>query len=485
MWKGASALNNIDKTLQTIRNEVVRLDTQLTKLTEKLTQNQRHRMNLINDIAKVRLYEIDQGSLQREFSAADLQAAEILKQRKKALAKLNDLIDKLNQKIHDAEVVRKTMLDKVNQQSLKITDKEAQVQTTLSEDKNYLDFFEKAKIADSVAKQAHSKADTAKHDMAEKATPYQQDKLFMYLWNRKFGTSDYKSGLITRWLDGWVAGLIRYEPARINYWNLQEIPQRLTQHADQLANLADEAHMALQELELAALKKAGVPNMENKLNKLRDKLDAHDDAIESDEKGLNDSLQQRAEYTSGDDEYIQRCLQRLTQALDHQDLSSIHSYVRETASFTDDKLLIELQQVDHRHDEVTADLADIRVLQDKKAGRLQDLEQVRRDFKDNRFDDVRSGFGNKHFLLSILGQFLQGIVNGDELWQVLRRNQRYQDVASLPDFGSGGLGDLFGSDRQSRNSSWNWPKPRRGGGGFNFPSGLGGGGGGFRTGGGF
>lgn len=482
MWAGASTLNNIDQTLQTIRNEAVRLDTQLSNLTEKLAKNQRYRVNIINDIAKVRLYEIDQGNLQQILSAADQEAVEILKQREQALAKLNQSIDEYNQKIHQAEITRQVLLERVNQSALEVADKEASVQKGLAEDKNYMGAFEQAKSADSVATKADSKAKIAKQDMAEKATPYQQDKLFMYLWNKKFGTSEYQSGFVTRWLDGWVAGLIHYEPARVNYWNLQEIPLRLEEHAVSVANLAGETHMALQELELAALKKEGVPLMEAQLNKLREKLDAHDDVIEADEEKLNDNLQHRASYTAGEDEYIKRCLQRLTQVLDHQDLITIHAYVRETLSPKDDKLLLELKNIDERHLQIKANLTDVRVLQDKKATKLQDLEKVRRRFKDNRFDDVRSGFGNKTLLINILGQFMQGMVNGGELWQVLRRNQRYQNVSSLPDFGSGGLGDLFGSGGRSGNSSWHWPAPRRGGGGFNFPSGLGGG---FRTGGGF
>ena len=120
-------------------------------------------------------------------------------------------------------------------------------------------------------------------------------------------------------------------------------------------------------------------------------------------------------------------------------MKSIHRYVLGTDSPTDDQLVIELQGVDTRLDALTEGLADVRGLHDKKLGRLKELENVRRDFKNSRFDDVRSGFANESLLVGVLGQFLQGVVNGSDLWRVIKRNQRYRNVGSTPDFGSGGV----------------------------------------------
>jgi len=465
MWTGTSALKNIDQSLQTIRNEVVRLDSQLDNLTDKLATNQRHRVKLINDIAEVRLIEIERGDLQANLSAADQQAIEILKQREQALEGLSVKIDELNQKITQAEGQRGSLLDHVN----------------LAE--------------------ADRKVEQAQIDMAQKAAPYKEDDLFMYLWERGYGTTEYQGGLFSRFVDGWVAGLIKYESSRVNYWNLTEIPRRLNEHADRVGNMADEAHMALQQVELDALEAAGVKQFELELEQFRSSLDSHDDDIELLENKLNEELSNRARFVAGEDDYIRRCLSRLTQAMDDDNLAAVNRYVRETVSPTDDMLVIELQNLDDRLNHVQGDLRDVRNLHERKLNKLKELEQVRRDFKNSRYDDVRSGFGNQDLISSVLGQFLQGVVSGSDLWRVLQRNQRYRDVGSMPDFGSGGLGelgDLLGSDillgggkrrRKRKGSSWHLPSPRRGGGGFRFPRASGSrgrsGGGGFTTGGGF
>ncbi|MEM7357779.1 MAG: hypothetical protein AAF431_01625 [Pseudomonadota bacterium] len=494
MFPGTAALKNIDQTLQTIRNDVVRLDAELSRVTDDMAARQRQRLKIINDMAVVRLQEIESGALGESLNSADRQAAHLLEQRKEALLKLNIDIEEINSKIADAEQVRAQELAAVNELSQRVVDCEAQVQEQLKLNDDYLAQLDVARAAESVAAEAQQKVDLAQEDMAEKAKPYQDDPLFMYLWQRGYGTTEYSAGLFARFMDGWVARTIKYEPARVNFWNLTEIPKRLGEHADRVANQADEEYMALQQIELDALEQAGAKSLEAELATQREKLDKQDDELESMEEALNEVLAQRNQFYSGGDDYLSRCIKELRDALDHRDLQSIRVYVEETSSMTDDQLLIDLRSLDQSMDNMQGDLKDIRSLHDNKVSRLSELEKVRRKFKNSRFDDVRSGFGNESLLVGVLGQFLQGLVSGSDVWRVIKRNQRYRDIASQPDFGSGSLGELGdllgdtlggGGKRRRRNSSWHIPRPRRGGGGFNIPSGGGRSRGGFKTGGGF
>lgn len=492
MWTGSSALKNIDVTLQSVRREVVRLDNELADLTNNLAVQQRRRVKILNDIAAVRLLEIEQGTLSQSLSAADQEAAAVLEQRQVAIDELNTDIETLNQQVVFAEQQRAQLLLEVNAASAAIVAAETDVQAELKSNAAYLAQLQASRDIESIANEAAQKVADAQADMAKKAQPYQKDSLFTYLWDRGYGTTEYKAGLFARFMDGWVARVVDYEPARVNYWNLTEIPKRLQQHADAVANEADEAVMALQQIELDALAKAGVPEQETSLQVLRNKLDQHDDVLEENEFKLNAQLAARATYLAGEDQYIRQCLKILTEAMNHQSLRSIHRYVQVTHSPTDDELVLELQDLETDVTSIDQHVADLRRSHGKQLNRLKEIEEVRRNFKNSRFDDVRSGFNNESLLASVLAQFVQGVVSGSDVWRVIKRSQQYRDVGSLPDFGSGGfgnMGDVLGSgstgrNRRQRNSSWHWPKPRKGGGGFNFPR-RGGGGGGFKTGGGF
>ncbi len=504
MLSGRRTLSNIDQTLQTVRNETVRLDQQLSTLVGQVTMSQRHRLTLLKQIAEVRLDEIESGRLSAEFDAADAQVARLLQEREQALETLFADIERVNRDIGDGESKRENLLAQYNAQSEKLVDVESQVQAELKLSTDYLEQYNKAQQAESVSEEADAKMERAQSDMAKKAEPYQADPLFMYLWQRGFGTTAYSGGLLSRFIDGWVARLIKYEPARVNFWNLNEIPKRLSQHADRVAELADQALRGLEAIEQNALKNAGLEQLESVLEAHRSTLDEHDDYIERLESDLNDFLAQRALYSSGGDEFTRQCLDRITGALQHQSLGMIDRYVRQTHSPQDDRVVLELQELEDNIESAKGDMASVRKLHDKQVMRLRELENVRQQFKNSRFDDVRSGFVNEALITSVLSQFLQGVISGADVWGTIKRNQRYRNVGASPDFGSGGLGDIAdvlaggGVDlgdilrpkgprrhRRRRGSSWHIPKPRRNGGGFQFPRSTGRRGGGFKTGGGF
>ena len=498
MWTGSTALKNIDQSLQTLRNEVVRLDAELDQLSNRATNNERHRLQLINQIAQIRLSEIERGSLLSALQAADLEVQQVLDRRVEALNALDAKIVAVSESIEKAESERGVLLEKTNDSEQVLVDLEANVQNELQLSASYIAQLQAAQKAESVAEEAASKVERTRKSLAEKAAPYKADALFMYLWERGFRTTEYKAGPFSRFMDSWVARLIKFEPARVDYWNLTEIPLRLEAHAQRVADLADDEHSALQQMELEALRAAGQHQLVEDVDVNRRNLDAHDDELEALEQVLDDQLSQRSLFVAGRDTYTQQCLSRLSQVLEIQSLDSVHRYVKDTVSPTDDNLVVELQRLQHVMDGAREDLNDVRLMHDNKLAKLKELENVRRNFKRSRFDDVRSGFGNQALLASALAQFMQGVVSGSDLWRTIKRNQRYRQSSSRPDFGSGGLGEIadvlgeellrHGRQRRSRHrSSWSWPKSRGGGGGFRFPSSGRGGskGGGFRTGGGF
>ena len=96
MLAGRKALSNIDQTLQTVRREAVRLDQQLSQLVGQHTLNQRHRLSLLEKLAKVRLNEIESGELKVAFDSVDSNVVKILERRESAILKLNALIDELD-----------------------------------------------------------------------------------------------------------------------------------------------------------------------------------------------------------------------------------------------------------------------------------------------------------------------------------------------------------------------------------------------------
>ena len=93
-------------------------------------------------------------------------------------------------------------------------------------------------------------AANAEAELGAKRKPYDEDPLFIYLWQRGFGTGRYQSGNFVRVMDRMVADFIGFANVRPNYAALIEIPLRLREHATAQRAAAAGSLQALQPGEL-------------------------------------------------------------------------------------------------------------------------------------------------------------------------------------------------------------------------------------------
>jgi hypothetical protein len=341
--------------------------------------------------------------------------------------------------------------------------------------------LETTRAAEARAGHARDKTAQAAATRREKGVPYEADPLFMYLWNRGYGTSDYRAWPLARWLDGRVAGLCHYEQARRDYAALLKIPERLDAHADRLEQVADQAFIALVKLETAAAEAGGVPALKQAVADAQARQDAVDDRIEALEDQMHAYSAEKSRFTQGEDPDFRRAVDLLTSELEEERLLTLYDYARATATAEDDMLVHELEDTRDELRLADEEVHDHARMRDRIEERLRELEGIRRRFKRSRYDSVHSQFRDEGRLESALVQFIAGAATAGELWKALERSQRYLRIKSDPRFGSGGF--------RPRPGSWHTPFPtggpldwgrssrRRPGG---FPRG-----GGFRTGGGF
>jgi hypothetical protein len=96
----------------------------------------------------------------------------------------------------------------------------------------------------------------------------------MYLWRRKFGTSEYRSGFFVRYFDEKIAALINYREARANYAMMRQIPDRLRAHANRLTAELETEGQQLAAFEKDRLIEAGGGPLQEKAAAAKAALDA-------------------------------------------------------------------------------------------------------------------------------------------------------------------------------------------------------------------
>lgn len=480
MLSGRDALQGINLTLQQLHQQVDESDRQIQRASDNLLNLQQQQTKRYQELARIRLDNIISGEVVAGLETADRHVRELLRLRSDALSQLSSQLDANRNQQQQKERQREQQGDLAANDANNLYNQETETRERLQLDQAYIGQLEHSETADRIALQAEEKMREAQQNREQKGKTYEADPLFSYLWGRGYGTSDYSANALIRFFDKWVAGLCNYFAARPDYARLLEIPVRLKEHADNQLMNADKELQALKVLEENAAVEDGIPA----LRQAHEQALAHLDEIDNEIKQLEDKimsvLQQKANYASGDDVQFRQALDTIADSLKRENVDTLYRYARLTTTTEDDFLVSALPIAEQRRTQIQQTLSEYKLSHKKHLSRLAELEQVRRNFKTERFDDIHSGFDSKSVLTMALNQFLQGLAGSTNLWDTIRREQQYRP--RNPDFpvGSRGAG--------GRTGTWRFPFPNAGSGspwGGGFGKGGRGGGGGFRTGGGF
>lgn len=478
MLSGRQTLQELNQVLGHLRTNAGQFEQTLAASSARLSAIALEENRVLSRLATLRLEAIDAEQLSQSFTRAEQSVIQTLQDRDRAQERTSRDIERSEAELIRLEQQREQIHQRVDAAASRLAQFEAAAQQALELNGAYQAQLERARAAESIAQQAEEKTQQAVEDRLTKGAPYDADPLFRYLWQSGYGSPAYQGGGLVRLLDNWVAKLCRYADARANYFTLQEIPKRLKEHATAVRYQAEGEIQKLEEWEGAAAEQAQVPVAQGELAAAEADQDECDDQIDQLEMQLRELREARHRFAIGADEYSLRSVEILADAYRRQDIDRLSAMAHSTVSDEDDALVMELRDLRLERSDLRAALEEQKVSRQRYVEQLNELEDVRRKFKRNRFDDLRSSFGNQDLIQGVLREFLRGAVTSGGVWDTLRRQQRYKDVGGAwPDFGSGGFG------RGGRRGPWHWPGGR---GGFRIPSSGGSRSrGGFRTGGGF
>ena len=490
MLSGRDALNSIDRAIADIREDQEKMSARIRKATDSVARLRTAEAGEFGKLAQVRLDVIRRGEVGDRLSATERRAADLIKGHNADLDRIENEIAKGEAERQKLTADREKAADAADAAQTTYDAELAKFQAAFRKTETYKTAFAVAEEAERVVAEAERKAQLANDDRAEKGQPYEADPLFMYLWERKFGTKDYIGRGLTRLLDRWVAGIVRYIDAAANYRMLLEIPKRLNEHvAGQRAKL-EAAREALKHVEDEARGNDGLAKFEKALVDANAKVEALDGLIAEESARRNALEAERGQLVRGDDGAYREAVELLGFELSRQDLRALLREAMLTATKED-------EQIVERIDNIRDDIGDIEedVERDREGlknldSRRAELEAVRQRYVGSSFDDVSSYFDNDNLLKDLLIGVLHGVLTSGGMWREIERAHKRSTRAN-PDFGwrnfpSPRSGPIFTPGRRSGGGSIFGGGSRGGGGIFGGGSRRGGtGGGGFRTGGGF
>lgn len=492
MVSGRQTLADIDRAVTEARGQVAAAEAQIETIRQQLLEGSKAHAQDFKELARIRLDQLGSAQMVEKLDQAERQAKALLGRRRDARADLERQLAAAETAAQDLESERAAQAARVDEAAKAVDAAEAKTQTRLGSDPAHRTQRERAQEAERLARHAQEKAAQSESEREQKGASYRADPLFMYLWSRGFGTPEYRSGGLVRILDSKVARLIGYADARANYARLNEIPERLREHAASLAAAAETELAALRTLDETARTTDGISDLDARLREEQDRLAAIDARI-AQAAGDRQALEVRkALFAAGEDEHTRQAVDFLASELERDDLMELRRLAMSTPLPEDDLIVSRMLKREDETRQLQATGQGLKEAIAQQQQRLSELEALRADFTRSRYDRNGSSFSDQALILATLGQFLNGVLDRRTLWRVLEEQHSYRPERSDPSFGSGGfgrgtpwgggggvdLGDILGSlGRGGRGGGF--------GGGHRGGGGSGGGGGGFRTGGGF
>ena len=419
MVNGGSVLQEVDAKLADVQREASAAQTEADRLAAQREGLRTEEAEALRELARLRLMELADGRQALDaLDAAGTQVRESLARRASELDVVQrgvfDARDALvaAEAKRDAEAARHRAAQEAEAAALQAADAKA------AQDPEFQRLSTAAEDAERIAQHAEQKAGFAERDFEEKGRPYRADPLFAYLWDRGWGTGRYRAFPLVRMIDGWVAKLIEFEPARRSYALLSELPGSMTSHAGRMRAEADAAVRAMIERRRVL---AGLPEGSGRIDPAA--LDAAEDAVEAARAALTEAEAKRSALASGEDPASQDAIRALEAAIGARSLRTLREEASRTPTREDDAIVARLEITAAERARLENALADAQAQAEGARRRLTELQGLRHDMRTRGVERSDWGFASGALVGALVGELLRGALSRDGFWDRMERQR--------------------------------------------------------------
>ena len=461
MFTGNDALFSVEQAIGRIRADEGQLDYTLQSAMEEAARLRREESQAFRTLARIKLDGLLRDKVIAGLDATERRALAMIENHREALEEISRRRDEAQRHLSEAEAAKHKCAQDLAQILEALDNLRRRTADRIQGDPDWLAARSAVEAAKRIAENADRKASLSAADLAEKRKPYEDDPLFMYLWNKKHGQAEDKSWYLVSYLDQMVARLTGYLGARANYAMLQEIPLRLREHANEKQRDVEASQHRVSMLERAALIADGIEPIEAQAEAGNASVKAAEDAVVKITAELR-QIEAERQHAMGDDAIYTQAIELLAGALAQKDLQQLYQDALRTPAKEDDELVMSIGKTREALQKADAEVSQIRAQIREMSRRRAELEGARDRARNSGFDSPMGNYGGAQDVITqVIGGILQGALRGIDLDRVLRDNYRYPVPRADPDFGGwhrrsslpnpGGRG---GSSDQRSGSGW-------------------------------
>ncbi len=437
MYTGGDALFTVERAIGQVRADEGQLDQTLRSAMEETARLRRAETQGFRTLARIKLDSLMRERVVAGIDATERRALDMIENHRKALEDLAHRRDEAQKKLTEAEAA-KHQCDQDLAHVIEALDQlRHHVADSIKSNPNWQAAEEALEDTKKIAENADHKASQAEADLAGKGKPYENDPLFMYLWQKNYGPAEDGSWHLVRYFDQMVARLVGYSDARANYAMLREIPLRLREHAIEKQHDVEGAKDRAAIVERKALVVAGIAPIEAQAEAGNTAVKAAENAvikITTELQHIEAERQQALGIT--DDAVYDRATELVAQALTQQDLRRLYQEALQTPGKEDDQAVLSISNARESLQKVDTEVGQIRTQIREMARRRTELEGARDRARTVGYDNPMGNFGGAQDTIGqVIGGILAGALRGKDLDRVLHDNYRHPVPRADPDFG--------------------------------------------------
>ncbi len=480
--KGSSVLRQLRQRTSETAKRLNHIDSQIESDLKRLEKTRTSLASAYRKLATFYLEEIDQQRLGARFDDTLHHVNRLLQQRDGAQREASEALGANEQLITQVQNEHEHRVTARDEAAAVLEDVVIATQDSLGDQPEFADLRSNWLQNRSRLKQVSERLSAAEADRDSKRQPYDKDRIFAYLWARRFGTEHYQVRGLSRFLDRQLARFIDYDKASRNFELLLAIPDRLQQHAASISRQIDAQAADLDQRFETALVAAGGQPLRDALQEAENVLQQNVDEmnrLQSESERLDSQL---AEFSQGRDEFSAAAISRQREQFAIDPLPALWRRAKSTPSGVDDRLVATVEQ--HREEErvLERSVEQGRRESGSLRSKLAELQAVAGHFHRKDWNSKYSSFKRRLDMDWLIGAILRGQLDRHAAIKHLRRHQRFRQRNGGS--WSGGFGGRSSGGRSS--GGWSGGGGSSGGfGGGGFSGGGGFGGGGFSSGGGF
>jgi hypothetical protein len=339
-------------------------------------------------------------------------------------ARLDEITGRLNQKVHEREEL------------------EGKVANALKADPAFQERSELAARAEADLHRDEQRVADLQVEASRKLPAFDHSRLFRYLYDRGFGTPDYRhTGLISR-LDQWLARLIRFSNARVGYEFLKRTPplvqSEVLRRRDAFEQLMGQVE-ALQKERADAMGLTAVLDEGNALGAERDRAVA---ALDVARKSIAEVDGQLADLASAQSRFYQQAIERFRGFLEKTGSVALEARAKLTPEPKDDELVASVRASEAELSRIEVDQATLGSRRQTAERWSEDLQKIVQRFRSENYDSSRSYFTERLDLAESLNALKRGDFGFEQFWQELAQSQRFRPHRVEGPMG-GGIGDIL------------------------------------------